>query len=147
MAPCPVQGQCPPPLGSNTLGLIYVNPEGPLGEPDPAGSAQAAHHTVQCSGGRTIVVREDCRVLPSRPYSVTVAQDIRSVFGRMNMNDSETVALIGGGHSVGKAHGACPGGPGPKPNQDPANPWPGTCGTGRVRHLFYSYFGQTKSRK
>ncbi|KAJ1562592.1 hypothetical protein HK405_010281 [Cladochytrium tenue] len=58
--------------------------------------------------------------------------DIRSSFGRMGMTDRQTVALIGGGHSVGKTHGACPTGPGPNPDEDPANPWPGTCGSGAL---------------
>ncbi|KAJ1563130.1 hypothetical protein HK405_014450 [Cladochytrium tenue] len=56
--------------------------------------------------------------------------DIRSSFGRMGMTDRQTVALIGGGHSVGKTHGAYPTGTGPNPDEDPANPWPGTCGSG-----------------
>ena len=98
------------PLGAVQMGLIYVNPEGPNGNPDP----------------------------------VAAAHDIRETFGRMAMNDEETVALIAGGHSFGKTHGA--GDPGAYVGREPAGAgieemsmgWKNTLGQGHGVHTITS---------
>jgi len=98
--PCAVNGECKLPLGATTVGLIYVNPEGPMANPDPALSAK----------------------------------DVRQTFQAMGHNDRHTVALIGGGHAIGKGHGACKGAAGLAPNEayeKGVAPWQGECGTGK----------------
>ena len=98
------------PLGAVQMGLIYVNPEGPNGKPDP----------------------------------IAAARDIRETFSRMAMNDEETVALIAGGHTFGKTHGAAP--PpqyvGPEPEgsdvEEQGLGWNNKFGSGRGAHTITS---------
>jgi catalase-peroxidase len=98
------------PLGNVQMGLIYVNPEGPGGNPDP----------------------------------LAAARDIRETFARMAMNDEETVALIVGGHTFGKCHGAGPaqGNIGPEPEGAPLEEqgfgWKNQFGTGKGAHAITS---------
>jgi catalase-peroxidase len=99
----PQTGELQAPLSSTQMGLIYVNPEGPGGNPDP----------------------------------LLAAEHIRITFGRMGMNDEETAALIAGGHTFGKTHGAanpadCVGAePEAAGIEQQGLGWQNTCGTGR----------------
>jgi catalase-peroxidase len=97
------------PLAAVQMGLIYVNPEGPNGNPDP----------------------------------IAAAKDIRETFGRMGMNDEETVALIAGGHTFGKTHGAGPASnvgaePEAAPIEEQGLGWKSTYGTGKGKDAITS---------
>jgi catalase-peroxidase len=97
------------PLAAVQMGLIYVNPEGPNGKPDP----------------------------------LAAAKDIRETFGRMGMNDEETVALIAGGHTLGKTHGAAKGtNLGPEPEaadiEEQGLGWKNKYGTGKGKDAITS---------
>lgn len=100
--PCVKNGDCKYPLGDTTLGLVYVNPEGPMAVPDPKGSVV----------------------------------NVRQTFGIMGHSDSATVALIGGGHAIGKGHGACPKSGGLPPKEawkKGVRPYQGECGSGKEK--------------
>lgn len=109
-APCPINGKCQKPLGTTTVGLIYLNPEGPVAKDATTGQ------------------------WAPNPDPKLSALDVRDSFSRMDHDDRATVALIGGGHAFGKSHGACPAGAGQSPAEAYKNlsgiPWPGLCGSG-----------------
>jgi len=119
VAPCKgVNGKCKVnPLGATTVGLIYVNPEGPI---------------EQNTNGEWV----------SNPDPIKSSKEVRTTFELMEHGNYGTVALIGGGHAFGKAHGACPEGAGKLPKEAYPNgtPWAGLCGSGRGKDTATSGF-------
>lgn len=114
-------GNCLAPFGASTTQLIYVHPGGVKTEEHPDAN---------------------------NPYDLQLmADNIRDVFSRMGMNDSELVAISGGGHAFGKVHGACPLGAGKSPFEAEVKgekPWQGLCGEsemqGKAENTFTSGF-------
>ena len=104
------------------------------------GTEQASTLDPHSSSGLIYVNPEGVLGSGGAPNLTLSARDIRAIFAKMGMNDSETVALVGGGHSVGKAHGPCPHGGGLPPKEQPARPWVGACGAGKGADAFTSGF-------
>jgi len=130
------------PVSSICAGRID-DADGSKSEPlnDPEGTCTVQGNCSAPLGAELVgLIYVDARGFMGEPDPSITAPRIREVFGRMGMNDSETVALIGGGHAFGKCHGACSLGAGDGPDVDAENPWPGNCGPGIAQNTFTSGF-------